>query len=156
MTLTALTQPLRRTTVCLACLHASKAASTLQIAQLQQRSFSRSSLHRQRRISGHPDIYVHNSPSEGRHALSYLKQPPIYQDSPTVLGYISDKSAKLDHLRPNDFEENDNWREMLHEVISQSCWTDETLETQAVNRQDGFIHIIGEKNGHRCTAVHCH
>ena len=73
-----------------------------------------------------------------------MKQPPIYQDSPTVLGYISDKSMNLDHLRPNDFEENDNWREMLHEVISQSCWSDETLETQAVNRQDGYIHIIGE------------
>lgn len=144
MTFTALSQPLRRTTVCLACLHTSKAASTLQVAQLQQRSFSRSSHHRERRISGHPDIYVHNAPSEGRHALSYLKQPPIYQDSPTVLGYISDKSMNLDHLRPNDFEENDNWREMLHEVISQSCWSDETLETQAVNRQDGFIHIIGE------------
>lgn len=116
--------------------------------------FSIGAARQQQRLSGRPDIYVHETSISGRKALSHIRARPVFADSPTVIGFLSD-TGRLDDtaasIRPSAFEDNPEWRPMLHEILSQVCWSDEALQTQAANRIDGYIHIIGEQPDTRPT-----
>lgn len=90
------------------------------------------------RVEGHPHLYLHPTSTKDRYALSFLSQPPLHPSSPTVLGIVSSTT-----VTPRTFEENPDWLQLLHEILSQTCWGDEALKTQAVNREEGYLHIIG-------------
>ena len=91
-----------------------------------------------RRIIDQPSLYLHPTSTKSRYALSLLSTPPVTEDSPTIMGFVNGSDIK-----PTKFEENPEWREMLHHLLSSICWSDEGLQTQAANREEGYLHIIG-------------
>lgn len=98
--------------------------------------------HQSTRVPGHDYLHLHALPTSSekpRYALSYLSSPPLYEESPTVLGIVNGE-----RVTPAAFEENPEWRPMLHELLRHSVWSDEVLQVQANSRVEGYLHIIGE------------
>ena len=97
--------------------------------------------HQSTRVPGHDYLHLHALPTSGkpRYALSYLPSPPLHEASPTVLGIVNGE-----RVTPAAFEENPEWRPMLHELLKHSVWSDEVLQVQANSRVEGYLHIIGE------------
>lgn len=90
------------------------------------------------RVKDNAHLYLHPTSTEDRYALSFLPHPPLHASSPTILGHVTSTT-----VTPKTFEENPEWLHLLHEILSQTCWSDEALKTQAVNREEGYLHIIG-------------
>lgn len=73
--------------------------------------------------------------------LSFLASAPPSEASPTVIGLVDGTT-----VTPQTFRENPEWRMMMHEILANAVWEDETLKTQAANRIEGYLHIIGRLN----------
>lgn len=103
--------------------------------QARYQSTSRTSL----RVRDRPSLFLHplDGPSD-QYALSFLPEPPLFESSPTVLGLNKGKE-----VTPRTFEENPDGRRMLHEILRNVYTNDPGLQTMAVSRGEGFIHIIG-------------
>lgn len=103
--------------------------------QARHQSTSRTSL----RVRDRPSLFLHplDGPSD-QYALSFLPEPPLFESSPTVLGLNEGKE-----VTPRTFEENPDGRRMLHEILRNVYTNDPGLQTMAVSRGEGFIHIIG-------------
>lgn len=91
----------------------------------------------------HPKLYFHQiSPTSL--ALSFLPTPaPSLAFSPTTIGVLSTKftSNPPSKVLPADFQENSDFRQLLHEVLSGEIAGDEVIQTLAVNRGDGFMFV---------------
>lgn len=112
------------------------ASQQQQKQQARHQSTNRTSL----RVRDRPSLFLHplDGPSD-QYALSFLPEPPLFESSPTVLGLNKGKE-----VTPRTFEENPDGRRMLHEILRNVYTNDPGLQTMAVSRGEGFIHIIGE------------
>ena len=91
------------------------------------------------RVAGHDYLHLHPTSIKNRYALSFLASPPVSEESPTVIGTVDGTQ-----ITPQSFSENPDWRMMMHEILSNAVIADETLQTQAANRVEGYLHIIGK------------
>lgn len=117
--------------------------------QDQQQQRFQSSRAQSMRVKDRPTLYLHpmNATSE-QYALSFLPEPPLFQSSPTVLGVNQGQN-----VTPRTFEENPDGRRMIHEILSNTYVQDTGLQTMAVSRGEGFLHIIGEQEREDCRSV---
>ena len=90
------------------------------------------------RVAGNEFLHLHPTATKNRYALSFLPSPPVSEASPTVIGTIEGTD-----ITPRNFTENPEWRMMMHEILQNVVWEDENLKTQAANRIEGYLHIIG-------------
>lgn len=94
------------------------------------------------RVKDRPSLFLHpTNASSDQYALSFLPEPPVFEGSPTVLG-----TNKGQDVTPRTFEENPDGRRMIHEILSNVYTQDAGLQTMAVSRGEGFLHIIGEQS----------
>lgn len=106
--------------------------------QQQQQRFQSADA-RSIRVKDRRSLFLHPlKGSSGQYALSFLPEPPLFESSPTVLGLNEGES-----VTPRTFEENPDGRRMIHEILRNVYTQDATLQTMAVNRGEGFLHIIG-------------
>lgn len=110
--------------------------------QQQQQRYQSSSSSTPLRVRDRPALFLHrlNGPAE-QYALSFLPETPLSESSPTVLGLNNGKE-----VTPRTFEENPDGRRMIHEILRNVYTNDPALQTMAVSRGEGFIHIIGKTN----------
>ena len=93
------------------------------------------------RVKDRPSLFLHPlKEASDQYALSFLPAAPLFESSPTVLGF-----NKGHDVTPRTFEENPDGRRMIHEILSNVYTQDSGLQTAAVSRGEGFIHIIGER-----------
>ncbi|KAI0826213.1 hypothetical protein BC629DRAFT_1578645 [Irpex lacteus] len=79
-------------------------------------------------------------------AISFLQNAPTSADAPSIIGWLPALEGEQPGL--NDFRENPNFREILHEAI-QSGLRDEVDDIQingAIQTQQGWMHIHDERN----------
>ena len=105
----------------------------------QQQQRFQSSKSQSMRVKDRPSLFLHPlKESSDQYALSFLPEPPLFESSPTVLGF-----NKGHNVTPRPFEENPDGRRMIHEILRNVYTQDPGLQTSAVSRGEGFIHIIG-------------
>lgn len=108
-----------------------------------------------------PDLFYHlydppNAVSSNIpvYALSFLKDPPSAPHSCAIIGWLparapgapegnADESAGL-----NDFVENDQFREVLHDAIRSGLrdGVDEDQKNAAIQTQEGWMHLHDMRN----------
>lgn len=95
----------------------------------------------------YPGLFYHSLPSPNSYSLSFLDTPPpSLSFSPTTIGILrpppEDKGAGPPELVPRNFEENADFRELLHEVLRGAVAGDEWLQTMAKVRREGFMYAL--------------
>ncbi|KAK4055963.1 hypothetical protein OIO90_002956 [Microbotryomycetes sp. JL221] len=143
--------------------------STSRLSIVNQHRASRrrnSSTTPQQQVFEHPQyegLYYHRIDSnsdEPAFALSFLSSPPPLQaplsSLPSIIGILrrrsssaaaatsnngDDKQGGMPPLVPTNFQENKDFKTVLHDILRQAITFDEKLQTEAKNRGDGWIHI---------------
>ncbi|KAM0746917.1 hypothetical protein T439DRAFT_329192 [Meredithblackwellia eburnea MCA 4105] len=114
--------------------------------------------------SSYPGLFYHSVPdSTTRYSVSFLPHPaPDLAFSPTTIGILNPASstglegalgslkehqeAGVPPLLPSNFEENKEFKELLHDVLREAVWDDLALQTEATVRGEGFIHLTDYRN----------
>lgn len=110
---------------------------------------------RQRHSLEHPQyrgLYYHpiqSPPMKNAYAVSFLDDPPPnISFSPTTIGILHERGSANNYsesppdLVPRNFEENREFKEVMHDILRDAIKGDLTLDTLAKNRpDDGFMSV---------------
>lgn len=104
----------------------------------------------------YPGLYYHpveqsSSDRPQAYSLSFLDQPPPSLElSPTTIGILTERtpsspsssssSSSLPELVPRNFQENHEFKQVMHDILREAIKGDLVLDTLAKNRpEDGFM-----------------